>query len=745
VPAGEIYSHIRVLAHTPFTGQGAGHESVEKNIEAFKKAVNLALAEVKKLKDGDDVLPIFVAPEWTWKAKTGFYDPDDLAMIYTFLTVTSKSNPEVLFFPGSVLWGLKGDEGADVLKKAYPLGDTKVVAANLASKKGHRVLYNSVPVFFEGKLIHNLNQQFEDTAKTGMERFDFEPGPGKGTAFWKTVKGEGADVDWVGIVRQGSQFWQDGKFAQGTKKKSFNIQWGLETGIDNTYKLLKSLNKKLDVQVILSCGVTPEKDSVAPREDGLLIHCDGNNQDKKLGLQVLQVENPLPAPVACNFFGDNQSAVAIVKKRLPLNRLLMKADAKGPRPAKLRAQDYLDFRKKTAMLKPDELKEIFTENLERAAKWVKIHKQIENSVLNDLLAAGTWDSPAWKKNRGILEDGSYPADVFSAFDGSAFGIGLGFFIGVNAHLDAMFKTLGALDDELFLLGNFLTDDVDNPGLCWIQGPLKKFGDAFEKTMYRDYKGNAVENKDLVRGTIVAASNDPKKNQELLLAAVTRIEKYCVPDYGMNILTPKEKREAKPKVASSPTDKKFLEDCGYSGWNFKIFFNGHPKVTDDGKEHELGDVGGGFAEGTTVPQDPGSGPIPCEIQANTREMMYGKHSIALLLKMKVFKDASEYANHEKAVGFQGGLGHVMYEINRDGPSSPDGLAAAAIARDYHNMCRKVPYGGDKAGLEKLVKDLEGFSAKLTKPDNKSVWDEHYDDQWIKGKALSSGADARKKTW
>ncbi|MEZ0228356.1 MAG: hypothetical protein ACAI25_07000, partial [Planctomycetota bacterium] len=421
-----------------------------------------------------------------------------------------------------------------------------------------------------------------------------------------------------------------------------------------------------------------------------------------------------------------------------LMRLRLKPDM-STRPPKKRADDYEEFRRKCAMVKPDELKDLFEENLEARKNWLKVAKdKAEESMLKEMLKEGTWDSAGWKKFRGPLDDGSLPTDAVTVFfPGSALGVGLGFALGVNYHLDAMFRTLGTLDDELFLLGNYLCDEIDAPGLCWIQGPLKKLKDAFEKTVFRDYKGNAVENKDLVRGTVVTNTTDPKKNQELLPQVVARIEKICTPEFGINILTAKEKREAKPKVGDP-------KDCGYSGWNYKILFNGHPKVADPG-DRPFGDVGKGWAEGTTLAQDTQAGPIPCEIQVNTREMMFGKHSMSLLLKMKVFKDAGEYTAHEKAVGFQGGLGHVCYEIGRSASAGADGLAAAALARDYHDICRTVPYGGDKAGLDKLNKDLQEFSGKLTDAKAKKLWDDHFDVKWKDGKTLSAGAESRKKTW
>src|SRR5262249_37391444 len=147
------------------------------------------------------------------------------------------------------------------------------------------------------------------------------------------------------------------------------------------------------------------------------------------------------------------------------------------------------------------------------------------------------------------------------FPGSEMGCSLGFYIGVNKHLDIMYTALGKLDDELFLLGNYLCEKMK--GLCWIQGPLKKKNDAFAKTVFRDYQGNSVKNKGLVRGTIVAATGSPNDNQALLRKAGEELEKLCKGPYGIQSI----------KGGETDPDK---SACGYSGWNFALLFHGHPK-------------------------------------------------------------------------------------------------------------------------------------------------------------------------
>ncbi|MEZ0230526.1 MAG: hypothetical protein ACAI25_18030, partial [Planctomycetota bacterium] len=310
----KIYTHVRVVAHTPFTGEGSGHESVEKNIEAVKKAAALALAEEKKCKDGADevVLPIFVAPEGTWKKKTGAYGPDELAQVYNYLVTLSKASPDVLMFPGTVIWKLAGDASAEVLKKSFSFGDVKFLMQNMANKtKGQAVLYNSVPVLFDGKIIHNLNEQY--SGKDIEDGFDYAPGAGKGKEYWsKLDKKEGVDVDGNGGPRQGSHVFLYKDLVTGLEKKQNMLQLGVETARDTAHKALHAAGKKLDIQVLLSGGMVFEPAAMITRPYGLAIHCDGNTKEwKKSGLKVFTVDEqnfipPSTANLVCH--GDDNTA-----------------------------------------------------------------------------------------------------------------------------------------------------------------------------------------------------------------------------------------------------------------------------------------------------------------------------------------------------------------------------------------------------------------------------------------------------
>ena len=749
------YTHVCVAAYTPFTGKGSGHDTVEKNIEDAKKALSLAVTEQKKLSDNsakdNRVLSIVVAPEWTWKKKAGAYGPEDVAKIYTALQALSAQFPETLFFPGTVLWWIPGDMPKEALTKAYGTGEFKFIPSNLASKKGHTHLYNSAPVFLGGKLIHNLIEQFAGKAihETKVDRFDFDEGPEKGREFWRTddEKRRCTEVDWNGKVVPDAHIFTNPQLIQGSKKKSFILQLGLETARATVQKAVHKSGKKVDIQVLLSGGAGFDAAAFGTRTHGIALQCEGNTKDwKKLGLKIFPVEEPPEIPASTPnlaFRGDDKSPVVILPFycRRPLQRHLMAVDP-AKRPPKQRAEDYKAERRKVAKVGDEDLKAIFEKNLKLRAKWVKLAENAENAYWLELIKAGTWDSDAWKKHRKILDNAwevtPMPAgksDAFSVFEGSPIGVGLGFFIGVNFHLDSMFRSLGMLDDELFLLGNYLTDLDETRDTCtWIQGPLKKFKDAFEKTVFRgEYKGNANENKDLVRGTLVANTDDPKKNKELIPKLGEILTNICKPDYGIEIQGGKF---AVPKEGDPLC-------CGYSGGNFKILFKGHPKVAFEENERRLGDVGPGWYAGQS-PQNEHSGPIPAEVQINTREMMFSKHSNLLLLKMKVFKDDAAYSAHEKKYGFQGGLGHVFYEMARvaKDKSDKDGTAAAEMGREYHKVVRNDP---GNIGPVELTKRLDAFGEKLTKTENKESWEKHYDPDWGKNKTLSSAAHSRKETW
>src|SRR4051794_36118188 len=108
MPVNE-YTDIAVVAFPAATGKGGGYKDVASNVIAVTTAISMAAAELKKraaeiTKDDKErePLPIFVAPQWTWRKSAGIYDVEDVEEIYEILLATSKKHRDVLIFPGTI-------------------------------------------------------------------------------------------------------------------------------------------------------------------------------------------------------------------------------------------------------------------------------------------------------------------------------------------------------------------------------------------------------------------------------------------------------------------------------------------------------------------------------------------------------------------------------------------------------------------------------------------------------------------
>lgn len=717
------YTDVRVVAHAPATGAGAGHDSVVKNVLAVTTAINHAAAKFKEYdKDdflamnlGDWALAILVAPQWTWRKKTGIYGEEDFEEIYSILLETSKKYPDIVLCPGTILWSIPAGAGGPTRPRSGANDRSK-----LAGASDKTYVFETALVFFAGKLEHVNHKRFTYEGADAKKEIDVS----KTTPndFWKNFKGKREDLDMAGDVVSAVEAHVFSITSKNVNRglpggKEAGLVFGLEIGREANDGVLKKTNRKVDIQLLLCGGgddVTFSANNLATATPAVAILCDGCGDWKKLGLHAFTVDKALAVPAETDkgkTFVDSQRIVcldallSLVVRRLPRSKDRSSLTA--------RVKDYLEYRVTVAATSAGDLKKIFEENQAIRQRWAEKHLGKYIPLAYDWIVNHSWDDDAIK------------GDHIDYFPQSEMGISLGYFIGVNRHIDAMFTSLGSLDDELFLLGSYICDKEKSPGLCWIQGPLKKKYDAFVKTVYREYDGNATKNKDLVRGTIVAATGDPDANVALLAQVVKDLKEVCSAKYGIKILSA---GEAKPD--GNP--------CGYSGWNFKVLFHGHPQVAyKDGDPMEQ-------VWDSSISADKTVGPVPTEIQVNTAEMMYSKHSMALLVDMKVFEEPKDYLAHEKKAGFQGGLGHVLYEINRVDAKGKDGLAAADLGRAYHDRAR-MPFGADKAELAALNDRLDKFADVLVGAKAKENWLEHYDPKWREKSSLSSGAKSRKEKW
>jgi hypothetical protein len=228
----------------------------------------------------------------------------------------------------------------------------------------------------------------------------------------------------------------------------------------------------------------------------------------------------------------------------------------------------------------------------------------------------------------------------------------------------------ALKDELELLADFLL--AATGGVKWIPGPPKKLEKAMGKTI-EDYGYAWGLNKDLVRGTLAC------DNTQTLGMVAASVRQTCTNEFGMFLMKTDEQKSVRDGGDSK---------AGYSGWNFVVQF----------KEHRL---------------------FGAEVQANTFDLMYGKMSkkdFCEILKV----EETAYRLIENRLGFRGGLGHALYDIQDVGRSHAtieEGNLARALSLDYNDACR-----GEfrQTTLQDLNRRIQEFGTHLTSSEAKKLW-------------------------
>ena len=229
-----------------------------------------------------------------------------------------------------------------------------------------------------------------------------------------------------------------------------------------------------------------------------------------------------------------------------------------------------------------------------------------------------------------------------------------------------------LKDELELLANYILA-IAPQGAKWVPGPIKKIEKAMSKTV-ADYDYAWGENKDLVRGTLACRTNDDLRTLANLLMQT------CTNEFGM-FLIKSDNQKSKRDGGQMPS--------GYSGWNFVIQF----------KEHRS---------------------FGAEVQANTFDLLYGKHSKKEFLDILLFSN-SEYFEVQNRLKFPGGLGHALYDIQdvaRSKATAEEGNLARELCLDYNDACRgQFRFGNTLVELNRRIRE---FGSSLKSANAKKLW-------------------------
>lgn len=276
---------IRVIAYSLFVGNAGTdgpHMSLSMTDQLKKFEAHLRLGRTS-VSDGSDVLRLFIAPEWYFSQSATNYQPSELGMLIAKLLAMSESFPEVLIIPGSIAWSLpfeldptptpqapkkswnpfrKKEKTPVEPEVSQPFG----LEMNPAKKSGE-IVYNTVPVIRNKKIVHIYHKRIEGgeiKEKDRGKKFGFQfPIPGFGTM----DRFENTGVFVHEGIKFGLEVCADHK--QGTL---INKDLGLP---DNP--TIENVNDAgVDVQVIVACGSAIANGRIGTRPGGHVLLVDSS-------------------------------------------------------------------------------------------------------------------------------------------------------------------------------------------------------------------------------------------------------------------------------------------------------------------------------------------------------------------------------------------------------------------------------------------------------------------------------------
>ena len=287
MPKLQIFGYPLFVGHASQDGPHMSLTMAEQ-LKKLEDHVRLARSQVR----GTDVLPVFIAPEWYFSRSERNYLPSELGMLFGKLLELSKQVPEMLLIPGSIAWSIPFnlDPAPPAPKKSWnPFRSRKEpdisAPTNLEMnpvKKSGEVVYNTVLVAQDGKIVHIFHKRIEGgeiKEKDRGKKFGFQfaiPGFGTMERFNNT------GVFTHRGARFGLEVCADHK--QGTLLKDLAMS---ETSTVN------DLNEvSVDVQIVVACGTALANGRVAARIGGHVILVDSSNPKGSFYVTRVTARNP---------------------------------------------------------------------------------------------------------------------------------------------------------------------------------------------------------------------------------------------------------------------------------------------------------------------------------------------------------------------------------------------------------------------------------------------------------------------
>ena len=280
---------LRVCGYCPYSAKGGvSADPIALTLQftlAFNVVVRSYLTKKPYKSDPDNVLRIFLAPEWTFRQPDTeievegrkrkvkqFLAAGEMGVILKELIKISATAKDVLIVAGSILWAIPGK--------------IQVNTKNGEVAEGVALVYNTTPILCGGKIVHFYHKQFfgfdcsarngqvfafdPQGTTVGLSRMDSSPIKKNLSAITAKLKTKAVNLD-----------REELKAVDSNTFKHAGLHFGIEICADHCNQALVKAcagsEEEVDVQILVSCGMRLFSDSIAARKGGVAIHIDGAN------------------------------------------------------------------------------------------------------------------------------------------------------------------------------------------------------------------------------------------------------------------------------------------------------------------------------------------------------------------------------------------------------------------------------------------------------------------------------------
>lgn len=247
------------IIYSSSTNEGLRESQSFLETDAFEISKLSLEIGLQKLLNAPDVsqesCPIYFGTEWRFYAK----DAREFQKAMDELADLSSKYPGVLFMPGSIAW-----------------------SDQLATKSGKRIAFNSMPVFFNGNLIHLYHKEHDAGDRETLVNFVDSKATTKDDFLWGPSLSE-ADMQLKPIIdRYNSHIFSFREFTMSLEICNDHVHGGAHADYTDEYPQ----GSGVDVQFVTAHGTQPRNQNMIASKNGAYVYMDISHDAKTLLARV---------------------------------------------------------------------------------------------------------------------------------------------------------------------------------------------------------------------------------------------------------------------------------------------------------------------------------------------------------------------------------------------------------------------------------------------------------------------------